>query len=81
MYVFIRRLQMACFRKEDYSQLSLDHAKRIPELDLEYSHLQNTKASLLKAAQAKLRVNQIQLAAARAALVSDGGARECPWSL
>merc|ERR1719389_903175 len=28
---------MACFRKEDYSQLSLDHAKRIPELDLEYS--------------------------------------------
>ena len=42
------------FRKEDYAPLTAAHLALIPELDLEYAHLQTAKAALLRAAQAKL---------------------------
>ena len=39
------------FRKEDYALLTAAHLALIPELDLEYAHLQTAKAALPRAAQ------------------------------
>ena len=45
---------IAHFRKEDYAPLSMQHVALIPELEIEYAHLQSAKAALLRATQAKL---------------------------
>ena len=64
------------FRKEDCGNLPLSMVRRIPELDIEYAHLQDKKATLLKAAQAKLSASTERLSVARGALRSAETAME-----